>query len=243
MLKDNFITADERTPLSMKWYDIEGKIEFDIKPADRAPAGWYRFTAPPGLKNIIIRSTGRFKVFIDGKPQRMKSINYRSQSAFLTVIGNEIPNKSVVAIRVEQTRGNYGGAAFPEPILLNCEKGIIQTGDWSQGSVLENYSGGAWYRKNIVLSEEQVRTGVILDLGKVVATAEVHVNDSLAGILVTSPWKVDISKWIKQGLNKIEVLVYNTLANHYLTIPTKYRGSSLLSGLIGPVKLEFEVLK
>jgi len=243
MLKDNFITADERTPLSMKWYDIEGKIEFDIKPADRFPAGWYRFTAPPGLKNMIIRSTGRFKVFIDGKPQRIKSINYRSQSAFLTVIGNEIPNKSVVAIRVEQTRGNYGGAAFPEPILLNCEKGIIQTGDWSQGSVLENYSGGAWYRKNIVLSEEQVRTGVILDLGKVVATAEVHVNDSLAGIIVTSPWKVDISKWVKQGLNKIEVLVYNTLANHYLTIPTKYRGSSLRSGLLGPVKLEFEVLK
>jgi hypothetical protein len=35
-------------------------------------------------------------------------------------------------------------------------------------------------------------------------------------------------------------LVYNTLANHYLTIPTKYRGGSLKSGLLGPVKLEFK---
>ena len=80
---------------------------------------------------------------------------------------------------------------------------------------------------------------VIIDLGKVVATAEVHVNDSLAGILVTAPWKIDISKWIRKGENKIEILVYNTLANHYLTIPTKYRGNSLQSGLLGPVKLWF----
>jgi hypothetical protein len=34
-----------------------------------------------------------------------------------------------------------------------------------------------------------------------------------------------------------EVCVYNTLANHYTTIPTQYRGSTL-SGLLGPVQLE-----
>ena len=89
-----------------------------------------------------------------------------------------------------------------------------------------------------MLSEEQAGSGVIIDLGKVVATAEVHINDSLAGILVTAPWKIDITKWVKKGENKIEILVYNTLANHYLTIPTKYRGISLQSGLIGPVSLE-----
>jgi hypothetical protein len=83
----------------------------------------------------------------------------------------------------------------------------------------------------------------MLDLGKVVATAEIHVNDSVAGILVTAPWKVNITNWIRKGENKIEILVYNTLANHYLTIPTKYRGGSLKSGLIGPVKLEFKTYK
>jgi hypothetical protein len=43
----------------------------------------------------------------------------------------------------------------------------------------------------------------------------------MAGILVTSPWRIDISHLIKPGDNSIEILVYNTLANHYLTIPTK----------------------
>ena len=31
--------------------------------------------------------------------------------------------------------------------------------------------------------------------------------------------------------------MFNTLANHYLTIPTRYRGE-LTSGLLGPVMLQ-----
>ncbi len=77
----------------------------------------------------------------------------------------------------------------------------------------------------------------MLDLGKVIATAEVRVNGERAGIRVAPPWRVDVSKWVKPGDNRIEILVFNTLANHYLTIPTRYRGD-LTSGLLGPVTLE-----
>jgi len=39
------------------------------------------------------------------------------------------------------------------------------------------------------------------------------------------------------GENKIEVMIYNTLANNYTTGPTRYRGE-IKSGLIGPVMLK-----
>ena len=223
----------------MKWWDINGRISFDVRPSTEYPAGWYRFIAPPGLKSLIMRSDGSIKIWIDGKPAVVKSSGLKNSSQTVE-LDKPIPEKSKVAIRIQQSRWNYGGSALPEPILLNCIAGIAQTGDWSQGSVLENYSGGAWYRKNIVLSEEQAASRVLIDLGNVVATAEVQVNGSLAGILVAPPWKIDITKWVKEGENRIEILVYNTLANHYLTIPTKYKGDSLKSGLLGPVKLEFE---
>jgi hypothetical protein len=148
--------------------------------------------------------------------------------------------RSEVAVKVEQTKGNYGGAAFAEPVLVNCTKGLTTTGDWSEGSILENYSGGAFYRKKITLKKEEAASKVILDLGNVVATAEVRINDSEAVIIVTPPWRIDITRYVKPGENKIEVLVYNTLANHYLTIPTRYRGPSLQSGLLGPVILEIQ---
>jgi len=79
---------------------------------------------------------------------------------------------------------------------------------------------------------------VVLDLGEVVATAEVRVNGRQAGIRVAPPWKLDITEYVKAGENRVEILVYNTLANHYLTIPTRYRGNPK-SGLLGPVRLEF----
>ena len=234
-------TSSVRTPLSMEWWDKKGLLPFDIRPSENRPAGWYRFTSPPGLKSMIIRSGGKVKVFIDGRLQSGKVVDYAGARAFFVELNEVKSAKSVVAMRVEQTRGDYGGSAFPEPVLINCKEGITDTGDWSKGSVLENYSGGAWYRKNFLLSDEQSGRNVTIDLGKVVATAEIHINGSLAGILVTSPWKIDISEFVKRGENRIEILVYNTLANHYLTIPTKYRGSSLQSGLIGPVSLEFSV--
>jgi hypothetical protein len=78
---------------------------------------------------------------------------------------------------------------------------------------------------------------VLLQLGRVAATAEVHVNGRLAGIRVAPPWTVDISKLVRPGGNRLEILVFNTLANHYGTIPTRYRGSPV-SGLLGPVSIE-----
>ena len=59
----------------------------------------------------------------------------------------------------------------------------------------------------MTLTPEQVRGEVTLDLGKVVATAEVRVNGQMAGIRVAPPWRVDISKQVKPGENRIEVLV------------------------------------
>jgi hypothetical protein len=70
----------------------------------------------------------------------------------------------------------------------------------------------------------------------------VRINGQPAGIKVAPPWTLDVTKLLKPGENKIEILVCNTLANHYLTVPTRYRGSPV-SGLLGPVVLKFSTLR
>jgi hypothetical protein len=141
-----------------------------------------------------------------------------------------------VLIRIDQERGCYGGAALLEPIRLDCGAGRTALGDWSENEGLASYSGGAWYRKIVSIPAGR---RVTLDLGHVAATAEVRVNGKPAGVRVAPPWTVDISKVVTPGENRIEVLVCNTLANHYCTVPTLYRGSPV-SGLLGPVRLEVE---
>lgn len=234
-----YTDSPERTgeyPLSMSWYADEGVVPFDAKPEEEAPAGWYRFLSPPGFKAMSLWAHGVVQAWADGVPMTVQAGEKRADGATkytATVSTPEAPAVTV-ALRVEQERGCYGGSALPEAIELECGQGRMMAGDWSKAGVLAQYSGGAWYRRTITLPERKDNDRVILDLGDVCATAEVRVNGQTAGILVTPPWNMDISRQAKAGENQLEILVYNTLANHYTTIPTRYGGETK-SGLIGPV--------
>lgn len=127
-------------------------------------------------------------------------------------------------------------AAIPEYFKQSCGTGTIALGDWSEIDGLKAYSGGALYRKTIAVSAGDLKNKVEMDLGDLVSSAELFVNGKSAGIRLSPPWKFDITPMIKSGDNKIEVMIYNTLANNYTTIPTRYRGL-IKSGLIGPVTL------
>jgi hypothetical protein len=238
VLKEGANEFTQDVPLSMKWWNNKDIIPFDVFPEKQNPTGWYRFTAPPGLSSMKFSTNGSVQVWIDGKKQIVNK-HHSGNDSYVVETGVPIIRSSKVAIKIEQERGCYGGSSIPEPIALECKEGITKTGDWSEGSALECYSGGARYRKNISLSKEQSESRVILDLGRVVATAGVIVNGKDAGVLVSPPWEIDISELVKEGDNMVEIRVFNTLSNHYQTIPTRYRGDSLESGLIGPVKLKF----
>ncbi|MCL4203475.1 MAG: hypothetical protein KJ000_13310 [Pirellulaceae bacterium] len=217
-----------RTPLAMTWFDDPSVIRWDIHAGDR-PAEWFRFTSPPGLRAMNVTARGSVQAWADGQPMR------DAGGGRLEAVA-PLPCAASIALRVMPETGFCGAAVFPEPVRLECGPGLAETGDWSTAGALECYSGGAWYRKTVTLTPEQARGEITLDLGSVVATAEVRVNGQRAGIRVAPPWTVDVTGLVRAGENRIEVLVYNTLANHYLTVPTRYRGD-LTSGLLGPVTL------
>jgi hypothetical protein len=235
----------EVSNLAMRWYNQDEILKFDTRPGERRPVGWYRFVSPPGLKAMTIAARGSIQAWVDGKElearvQEAEKPGDLTENAVMYKVEIDKPSVGTVqvALRVEQARGCYGGATLPEPISLVCGAGQIALGDWSRIDGLASYSGGAWYRKTIALTNEQAAGRVMIDLGSVAGSVEVHVNGKLAGVRIAPPWKLDVSGLVRNGDNRFEVLVYNTLANHYSTIPTNYRGSPT-SGLLGPVKLEF----
>ncbi len=219
--------------LAMRWYRDTTRLPFDTRPEAREPAGWYRFVSPPGLRSLVMPTAQPVRTWVDGK-----ELPVRSEAGLATVqVSQPSPRPVVVALRVEQQRGDYGGAAFTDFIRLECDAGELSPGDWSKAGVLETYSGGAWYRRTVPLTAQQASGVVMLDLGQVAASAEVLVNGKPAGIKVAPPWRLELSSLVTAGDNRLEILVCNTLANHYVTIPTHYRGSTV-SGLLGPVRLE-----
>lgn len=120
--------------------------------------------------------------------------------------------------------------------------------DWRQHTddKIKYFSGTAHYVQHITLDT----TDVMLDLGAVSNIASVKVNDIDCGITWTPPYRVDISKAVHRGVNKIEIAVANTWANRiigdrkqeqkstYTIFTDKQAGEQLLpAGLHGPVRL------
>jgi hypothetical protein len=216
-------------PLAMRWHNDPGVIPFDVYAGAR-PHEWFRFLSTPGTTAIRFQAHGQVEAWIDG--QRMTP---QGENEFTAV--TPIPRAAIVALRILPETGCTGGAAIPEPIVVTTHgQGVMALGDWSKMGILNNYSGGVRYSTTFSLDADQARAQVKLDLGSVTATAEVHLNGHKVGVRAAPPWQLDITGHLKGGENTLDILVYNTLANHYQTIPSRYRGVPL-SGLMGPVRL------
>ena len=236
LLKENIKPASTE-PLAMKWFNDPRRLVCD--PLGQKPSvSCYRFKSAPGLDSLTFNVYGKTQVWVNGHKQMVKAIktNENGSTQCVVSLSQAAGEPADVALRVENRVGYRGGAAFPSPIKIKCSKGKIALGDWSDVGVMKFYSGGMWYRKEMVLSDNDCNGSVKLDLGEVIATCEIWINGQKAGILVGAPWMLDISQFIKPGSNSIEVLVYNTLSNHYQSIPSKYKGDPA-SGLMGPVKI------
>lgn len=191
------------------------------------------------LDNIVkeIFSSGQNGCVVSSKKDIISILDkFFTRDNYTATVKNPSEDCSEILISLKHLRGYYSGNAIPEPIKFTCGKGVIDIGDWSQYDGLYSYSGGIIYSKAIYLTKDQSKQRSVLDLGDVVSSAEVYVNGKFVAEKCAPTWEFDISNCTCEGENNIEVHVYNTLSNHYTTIPTNYRGS-LKSGLIGPVSL------
>jgi hypothetical protein len=136
-----------------------------------------------------------------------------------------------------------------KPVIFN------ELTDWSVNSndSIRYYSGSAVYSNKINMSKLKTGETVYLNLGMVRAIAKVTINSINVGGVWTAPYKIDVTKALKNGVNDIEVRVVNTWVNRLIgdsKLPVEerktwlnynpYKPSSKLqaSGLTGPVTLE-----
>lgn len=158
----------------------------------------------------------------DGQPFELE-IPYASGICQVKVTG--VPDPDVT-----------GAAFFRSPVRMSCRGGRMEAGDWTEAGAMKYYSGGLRYSKVIDVDPSDL-CHYRLNLGEVDATCEVSINGSKPEVLLTQPYSMDITDLLKVGANKVEVLVYSSLSNHYQTIPSPYRGTPR-AGLIGPVSIE-----
>ncbi|MBB3128224.1 hypothetical protein FHS19_002878 [Paenibacillus rhizosphaerae] len=190
---------------------------------------WLRWTLPPGATHAIIPADGEARLWVDGK-----EIPIVEES---TKLPNPEGVRRTAVLRIIPNRGKTGGGILRGPVTYRVGTGRMEPGDWTaQG--LETYSGGVHYESAVNL-DRTPKGRVILDLGEVRGTAEVRVNERQAGICIWSPYRLDVTELLTVGNNRIEITVFNTIANYlHGASPTHYIvEGQLRSGLFGPVRL------
>lgn len=142
-------------------------------------------------------------------------------------------------LEINTANGYAGAHAFETFIACECGTGRMKLGDWAKIDALECYSGGATYSTSFTLKPNEITPHITLDLGAVGVSAGVSINGSRELVRTCPPWEFDLTPHIRAGTNTLAITIYNTLNNHYQTIPTCYRvpTANAPSGLLGPVKI------
>ncbi len=129
-----------------------------------------------------------------------------------------------------------------QPIILHQKKQLSQwrlelAGKMFEGTLqnwatlgCSNYSGTAIYT-TIFEWNETTHQSVWLDLGVVLETAQITINDKKLEPMVWQPYRVEITAFLQEGSNKLLIEIANTNAN-------AFEGRERPSGLLGPVWIE-----
>ena len=201
----------------------------------------YRFESVPGMESMTFAVYGELmEVSVAGELMKVEAIGEIQEKGinrYVVILPELALRCEEVVFSVKVQKGRQGAGAIAEPVKFKTGEGLLPTGDWSQAGALKYYSGGMLYQKTIEWKSKISSDRIMLDLGSVVATCEIKVNGQSLGVRMSPPYSVDITSYLHQGENEIEVLVYSTLANHYQTQPTPYRGEPT-AGILGPVKIE-----
>ena len=230
-------TASPLRDLAMQWYEHPGLARFDAR-EDGAAArfGFFRFTTPPGLKEMEIPCrTGSLAVWIGGR--KIPAVQ-RSDTFWQVTLPQPEKEPAEAVLRLALDRGRYGGALIDEAVRFTCGEGLLREGDWAKIDGLSCYSGCVSYAQEVSLPEPLPQGRPVLRLADACSSVRVFVNGASAGIRVMGPWAFDLSGLLHSGKNELCLEISNTLANQYKSVPTRY-GAETPSGLLGGAEIVF----
>jgi len=230
--------------------NIERTINISLRVADKEPELWDPMTGETYQLNDWNHENGRTNFTLNFHPNGSLFIVLRKPSSKDNNRGANWPE-----YRTIKTISGVWSVQF-DPKLGGPEQPVVFTTltDWSKSDYPEviNYSGTAVYTQNFEWNYTLSHGRVWLDLGNLYNIADVSVNGTHCGIVWTPPYRVDITKALKDRKNILKIEVTNTWANRLIgdhtlpenkritstTAPYRLEGKKLLpAGLMGPVKI------
>ena len=228
------------------------------------------------LENVEItfRVDGKTpEIWLPATGETMSVDAWRSENGRTTATLDFAAQESVFVVFANDAKGTTSGEAKTDetkeiatlagPWTVSFDSGEIARGpkapvvfdkliDWtaSTDAAIKHYSGTAVYKTTCDLPKVAEGERVFLSLGAVSEMAKVKVNGEYVGGVWTAPYRLDVTKFAREGKNDVEIEVVNCWVNRLIgdaALPeaerktwcpvNSYNAKSPLkrSGLIGPV--------
>lgn len=217
--------------------------------ADGVAELWDPVTGGTMAAPSVRREAARTQVAIDLPPSGSVFVVFRKTSPPATpaVASPAVPMRPL-AFCGPWTLAFPAGWDAPASVKLDVLKPWMEL---EGPPTVKAFSGTVTYTTEFTLDTLATKARVELDLGQVEVIATVRVNGKAAGTVWAPPYKVDVSRAVKAGVNQLSVDVTSTWFNRLVydaglsepqrktwTIKGPANGSALKpSGLLGPVKI------
>ena len=223
-----------------------------------------------------LRTVGRKPCFWDAVTGQITEAAAFSQAGGRTLIPLQMDaSESVFVVfsgKISDTAKGPAGSNQPEYDVLKTLDGAWQVSfkgqgapgntefdtltDWTENAneAIKYYAGTSVYEKNFTFKMPEQLKPVVLELGEVAIAATVFVNGKEAGIVWCTPWQIDITDFVVDGKNDLQIHVVNTWNNRliadsklpenqrkaYVSQPYRFKKSDPLikGGLLGPVRVK-----
>ena len=191
----------------------------------------------------------------DGEYATIELALPKAGSCFI-VFNHNKKQKNVEKVQLANTQSidNKWTLQFPEGWGAPAELEVETLAPWCALPMSDEgkaFSGSATYTTTFNWSGENKQ--VTLDLGKVSMIAEVFLNDQKVRTLWCTPYEADITEFVKEGENKLQIKVTSTWFNRLsydASLPEAERKTWTISGpsagsplkeygLLGPVNLRY----
>jgi hypothetical protein len=223
-------------------------IEARFRVIGKAPELWDAITGTSTPLAYAL-SGNETAITLELGPEDSKFIVFRKPGGEYGMVGHT-PRQTTTPLAAPWSVTFQTGRGAPASINMPALKPLNESAD----AGVKYFSGTATYTTSFTLPKKaKAGAPLWLDLGKVGDVAEVRVNGQMAGTVWFAPNRVDIGKLVKNGANTLEVRVANLWVNRLIgdkqpgaekitfTAAPTYKADAPLrmSGLVGPVKLEY----
>jgi hypothetical protein len=196
-----------------------------------------RGVLPPGARAIELPLpvTGEYVLYVNGI-ELDRRLGLPPQAGRIDLSRAATGCGDVVAV---ETTSHSGPAGLRSPLHAIC--GPVQVDrlqPWSKWN-LPWYCGRVLYRAEVKLPASDPRRRWFLDLGTVQHYAEVWLNGKLVETLLWPPYRIELTRHVREGSNDLVLIVSNSLANRFAWDVWGTRGTAKAepSGLLGPVQI------